>query len=555
MNVLLSLAVLVPPVTAPAVLVPPDLVPSRRRPPRRARAWTTIGTAPGWPVGVVLSVQAALSLRLIWSDSAFPDEALYLWAGRLELGQWLHGTAVPPFATYMSGAPVLYPPIGALADSIGGLAAARLLSLALMLTTTLLLHGVTRRVFDRRSAFFAAALFAGLAGTSFLGAFATYDAMALCLLALATWLGIRAADSPAGRHWTTRRWTTWTTRRWMTRRGPGLAVAAGAVLALANATKYATGLFDPVLLVVTMLAVWRACGRTAAVRAVALQAGTLGLILGAGLLAAGQAYWQGLVITTLDRPDGTYSPVFVLYISGKWIGLVALLAVIGAIVILVSRPGWQAGALAGVLAAAAALAPAEQARIHTYTSLFKHDCYGAWFACIVAGFAVASLARAVPRAKSTAAFGVGLGLIALAAVPGVPWSGQQFGWPDSGPMIAAIRPVLARHGGPILSDDGGDLLHYYLGPQVDARPVVNTWWFTYTDPWTHVRQTGLAAYRDAIAHHYFGVVVLGFRDTLATDDALHRAVIRAGYRRVAWLPYTATGTRSGWGIWVRAPGS
>jgi 4-amino-4-deoxy-L-arabinose transferase-like glycosyltransferase len=105
---------------------------------------------------------------------------------------------VPAFATYFSGAPVLYPPVGAVAAALGGLAGARLLSLAFMLASTAALHGLTRRIFDRRAAFLAAAVYAGLAGTQFLGALATYDAMALCLLALAAWLAVVAADRPGG---------------------------------------------------------------------------------------------------------------------------------------------------------------------------------------------------------------------------------------------------------------------------------------------------------------------------------------------------------------------
>ena len=46
---------------------------------------------------------------------------------------------VPPFPAYFSGAPVIYPPLAALADSVGGLAGARLLSLVFMLGATALL--------------------------------------------------------------------------------------------------------------------------------------------------------------------------------------------------------------------------------------------------------------------------------------------------------------------------------------------------------------------------------------------------------------------------------
>ncbi len=78
-------------------------------------------------------------MRLLGADTAYADEATYLWAGHLEWAHWLHGTAIPPFPAYFSGAPVLYPPLGALADSVGGLAGARVLSLVFMLGATALL--------------------------------------------------------------------------------------------------------------------------------------------------------------------------------------------------------------------------------------------------------------------------------------------------------------------------------------------------------------------------------------------------------------------------------
>src|SRR6185437_16480241 len=50
---------------------------------------------PGLPLIIIATVQIVLSVRLIGSNSAFSDEALYLWAGRLEWSGWLHNTAVP----------------------------------------------------------------------------------------------------------------------------------------------------------------------------------------------------------------------------------------------------------------------------------------------------------------------------------------------------------------------------------------------------------------------------------------------------------------------------
>src|ERR1700678_673716 len=102
----------------------------------------------------ILAVQAALSLRLVKADTAFEDEATYLWAGHLEWAHLLHGTPVPLFPSYFSGSPVIYPPLGALADSLGGLTAARILSLVFMLGATVTLWSTADRLYGRRAAVF-----------------------------------------------------------------------------------------------------------------------------------------------------------------------------------------------------------------------------------------------------------------------------------------------------------------------------------------------------------------------------------------------------------------
>src|SRR6476646_10607194 len=107
-----------------------------------------------------------------------------------------------------------------------------------MIGVTSLLWATAGRLYGRWAALLAAGLFATLAGTQFLGAFATYDAMALFLLAVAAWLGVRAAD-------------------YSFRARTVLLVATGIILVAANTTKYATALFTPVVFVVVSLTVWR----------------------------------------------------------------------------------------------------------------------------------------------------------------------------------------------------------------------------------------------------------------------------------------------------------
>ena len=108
---------------------PPAVAPGEERPgSHRTTAASGRSILAGWPLLAVLATQSILTLRLVRADTAFQDEALYLWAGHLEWANVLHGTPLPQFPAFFSGAPVIYPLLGALADSIGGLTGARVLS-------------------------------------------------------------------------------------------------------------------------------------------------------------------------------------------------------------------------------------------------------------------------------------------------------------------------------------------------------------------------------------------------------------------------------------------
>jgi hypothetical protein len=288
-----------------------------------------------WPLLAVLVVQAALSLRLVRADTAFQDEATYLWAGHLQWAHWLHGTPLPPFPSYFSGAPVVYPPVGALADSIGGLAAARTLSLVFILAATVLVWATTGRLYGRLAAFFATALFAVAGPTLHLGSFATYDALSVALVALAGWCVVRAGDRGEGTGWM---------------------VAAGATLAVANATAYSSVLFDLVVLVIAGLIAWPAGVRLTARRCSTLLI-VVAVLIAAGLLAGGSSYLTGIKQTTLGRVGGGDSPLSVLVDAWSWTGLLLVLAVLGVIISLVSREGAVRTWLLAVLAVAGVLGP------------------------------------------------------------------------------------------------------------------------------------------------------------------------------------------------------
>jgi Dolichyl-phosphate-mannose-protein mannosyltransferase len=507
----------------------------RRRRATRHWGWRYLAKGP-WPLLGMLIAQALLSLRLIWSNTTFRDEALYLWTGQLELAHWLHGVPAPGyFPTYLSGAPVVYPPIAAAASSVGGLAAARGLSLCFMLGATALLHGVTRRIFDRRAALFATALFAGIGSVQFLGALATYDAMALFLLAAATWTGVRAVYArPVPRYL--------------------MLASAGVALSLSNAAKYASTLFDPVVITVVMLLIWQRRGRGHGIMAALTMTMTVTALIAGALSIAGAGYLRGIEFTTVARQTGITPIPGVLFASGKWIGIVAILAIIGAASLSVTG-NLPTKALAWSLATAVFLAPAEQARIHVITSLFKHVAYGAWFGCIVAGYGIGALALAVPVSKGRTALGVGVTTVAVAAIPGVFLASFHYaGWPRATPLISAMRAELPFARGPVLLEDAY-LLEYYLGDRINWTYISSNYYFVYSDPVNgRFISNPSHAYTDAIHNDYFGLIELSYSKNAADgfDKVIKSAIDKyGGYRLVADIPYRTSANTGDFLIWLR----
>jgi hypothetical protein len=442
-----------------------------------------------WPLLTVLAVQAILSLRLIWSNTAFQDEALYLRAGHLEWARWLHQAPIPNFAAYFSGAPVIYPPLGALADSVGGLAAARILSLCFMLGVTSLLWATTSRLYGQRAALLAAGLFATLAGTQFLGAFATFDAMALYLLALAAWLGVRSADCQP--------WTR-----------TALLLSAGVTLAAADTVKYATVLFTPVVLAVVALVIWRQHGGSTWLAALLTMFSAWLTLVVAAVVAGGRGYWLGITTSTLTRPQSDVPVTTVLRSAYVWMALILVLAVLGAV--LASRGNTRGKLLPAVLATAALLVPAEQARLHTTVSLQKHVVFGAWFAAIAAGYAMARLSRVDPGRGWAAVMALPIAASTLFGSMGQAAALYKV-WPNAADAVNILRSAVHAHPGNYLAEDY-DVEAYYLRTEVPWQRWSNTYYFSYRGG-----LPGAPSYQTAISSHYFSLVILDFGDTAATD--------------------------------------
>ena len=474
------------------------------------------------PLLAILTVQATLSFRLIHIDTAFTDEALYLWAGHMEWAHVLHGTPLPPFPTFFSGSPLIYPPLGALADSIGGLAGARLLSMCFMLGVTALLWATASRLFGKRAGCFAAALFAVLGPTVHLGSLATYDAMALFFLALSAWLATGARE----------RWD-----------GTGWIAGAAAALLVANAAKYATVLFDPVVLGLAFLTAYpRPGGRLAVARLAQL---TFYVVTGAILLFSiatyGNGYYiTGIEITTLTRVYGTVSTSVIMHDSLVWLAAVMVPAAC-ALVGVFREQAAQRRFLLLLLVGAGCLVPLEQVRIHTLTSLNKHVDFGAWFAAAAAGYAIDRLLRLLRRpvlqAVGTATLA---GVVAWLAQPGFAQARSIATWANSANLITALRPALQHTDGAVLIDVHS-IAEYYL-------PPVGAEWYRWSSTASLILPSGrtvnapigaegrLGPYLTLMRRGYFSVVELN-SSTPLTQGLTTYLSADSRYRLLATGPY------------------
>jgi hypothetical protein len=402
-----------------------------------------------------------------------------------------------------------------------------LLALAFMLGATVLVWATTSHLFGRRAAFFGAALFAVLGPTLHLGAFATYDAPSAFLVALACWCVVHAGDR---------------------RDATGWMVAAGIALALANATAYATVLFDPIVILVALLtAMPQLGGRLGSTRAFVVLTVVV-VLLSAALLIGGSYYRTGVSQTILHRVPGGAPALTVLRDAGLWTGLVALLALVGVIISLMSRERRAHAWLLIVLTCGVVLGPLEQAHLHSAASLNKHVGLGAWFAAIAAGYALDRLiAAAAPGTVQTVTCGACVVALAFPLAVGARQA-RTFStdWPNAASFIAILRPFVNHGNGRLLIEDPS-IPEYYLkaGSQwqrwSSTRNIYKPGGISTGGP---SKSAGVVGPGDAgtfasyILSGYFSIVALNFADTAALDHQI-RADLKQNprYRIVRVVPY------------------
>jgi hypothetical protein len=377
---------------------------------------------------------------------------------------------------------------------------------------------MTRRLFNERVALCAGIVFAASEPTLFLGNLATYDATALLLLTVSAWLVVRTTDFG-----------------W-----PAYLLAAPLML-LAVATKYATLLFIPSVIVLAGLAVApRRGGKAAFGRPIALAA--LFAALCAGLIyVAGPDYMTGFKFTTLTRFQGTSSTSSLLWDCAQWVGVPLLLALIGAVAytkkpatdpkgqIASAGSSLQRALLGAVLGGTILLAPLEQIRIHTETSLFKHVGFGLVIAAPIVGV---GLDRVIGDHFRRIQIGIAVWGVALAV--GMTAANNQFnGWPNSALFVSAMAHYLRPDARYLVEVD--EVPIYYLRNYPDAQPsqFTSTYYIGYFDNTQGKLLTGNDGYIAAIKAGYFQVVAYNYSTTPATDGVIARALAQSPLYRLA----------------------
>ena len=460
-------------------------------------------------LGAICTAFAVISLRVKANTNPFQDEGLYLYMGHRMIDHFISGVNVSEHpGSYFSGAPGLYPVVGAIADAIAGVQGARLLSLFCVCIVIVGTYGIGNELFGRVSGLFGAGAFALCGSVIFISHLATLDAMALCLMTLGCWLTAYSANHDR---------LLW-------------APIVGLILTFAFLTKYAMGVYVPGIAAIGILLAWPH------IRWGALRRGTLIVAATAAAVFFILTFWapdlkRGIVSTTANRIPLSPAPrpELIWYVV-EWIGLWILLAVLGA---LTQKRRWT---IAAVLLAMSMMGPLQQIRIGEGTSLSKHVGFGIVFAAPLIG---SLLAWTVTRTKLVGV-AIAVAIAAMMIASGIRNS-EQFltTWVDDREMVAQLREEIA------ISPDKAILGEEPSAQRYALRAVTAPEQWNDTFVLLYGNKVGEAAYREAIDQTHFGTIYLTLNTVNGRKINEYLTNFQTPYRLSKKVPFYRHGQYAG----------
>jgi hypothetical protein len=321
--------------------------------------------------------------------------------------------------------------------------------------------------------------------------FATYDAMAIALLSPAALVASRQPRMIE----------------------PSLLLIA-LLVTIADVTKYAAGLWDPIVIALVAVAAQQRGLKIALARAARTALYTGALLCFALFGLGGRAYEHGVSSTTTARSSIGNSASEVLGSAFEQVGPILVLALLGTVIAAVSHR--KLLPLCVVATIALLLAPANQARIGTETSLHKHVVFGALFAAVAAGYTLGQLhATAASTRTRTMIAAVAVAPIAMM---GLGVSGDYYSyWPNATGYITALEPIMSN---PALPRDysfdgqGYDVVAYYLPHFVKPDDFEYQYWST-------------ASFTAAVKDRKLAAVLLDWAGLDRAQDQINQQILTA----------------------------
>lgn len=363
------------------------------------------------PATLILAVYVILCLRL--NNTVLIDEARNINAGEDYLLHWFYNGRPVDHSAYFSGSPTMYPVIAAILNGAGGLELVRLFSLACIVFTVVMLQSTLTHVCSsRRAGLLAGCAFAFTAPVVYVGALGTFDAVCLLLLTSSVWAAVSRQSSIS-------------------------AVAAGCLLALGVMANYGTAIFMPFLFL--LILVTRDTRKPLSARAQRTRTGIIvGVTIGSlsvSYLVAGDNIRKGVAFAINSERGPAYEQSAATLVGWATlnIGLLAALAVIGAMMLVLRNRSIQLTIASLCLLTAAALLSLTDIGFGDAATFDAHNAYSALFLAPLAGSALAALSHRLFRV-------VPVGLILLAALaPAANRSNYLFHtWADVTPVLDVV---------------------------------------------------------------------------------------------------------------------